>query len=61
MNVGYFTVSHSSDSDFIDWDWLKSLPAKHNGKYAVHVELERSINIQIDGKKGIAVISKVSK
>ncbi len=61
MNVGYFTVSHSSDSDFIDWDWLKSLPVNHNGKYAVHVELEKSINIQIDGKKGIAVISKVSK
>ena len=61
MNVGYFTVSHSSDSDFIDWEWLKSLPTKHNEKYAVHVELEKPINIQIDGKKGVAVISKVLK
>ncbi len=61
MNVGYFTVSHSSDSDFINWEWLTSLPAKHSCKYAVHVELEKPVNIQIDGKKGIAVISKVSK
>ena len=61
MNVGYFTVSHSSDSDFIDWEWLKSLPAKYTGKYAVHVELEKPVNIQIDGKKSIAIISKVSK
>ena len=61
MNVGYFTVSHSSDSDYIDWEWLKSLPTKHNEKYAVHVELEKPINIQIDGKKGVAVISKVLK
>ena len=61
MNVGYFTISHSSDSDFIDWEWLKSLPARYSGKYAVHVELANPINIQIDGKKGIAVISKVSK
>jgi hypothetical protein len=61
MSVGYFTVSHSSDSDFIDWEWLKSLPARYSGKYAVHVELKKTINIQIDGKKGIALISKVSK
>ena len=61
MSVGYFTVSHSSDSDFIDWDWLKSLPAEFSGKYAVHVELKKPVNIQIDGKKGIAVISKASK
>ncbi len=61
MNVGYFTVSHLLDSDFIDWEWLKSLPAKYSGKYAVHVELEKPIHIQIDGKKGIAVISKATK
>lgn len=61
MNVGYFTISHSADSDFIDWEWLKSLPAKHSGKYSVHVELKKSVNIQIDGRKGIAVISKEIK
>lgn len=61
MNVGYFTVSHSSDSDFIDWEWLKTLPARYSGKYAIHVELEKTVNIQIDGKKGIAIIAKGSK
>nr|MDA3813631.1 hypothetical protein [Candidatus Cloacimonadota bacterium] len=60
MNVGYFTISHSADSDFIDWEWLKSLPAKHSGKYTGHVELKKPVNIQIDGRKGIAVISKGS-
>ncbi len=61
MNVGYFTVSHSSRTDFIDWEWLKTLPAKHTGKFAIHVELEKPIIAQIDGKQGIAVISKTSE
>jgi hypothetical protein len=61
MNVGYFTVSHSSDSDFIDWQWLKTLPVKQSGEYAVHVELEEPMKTQIDGKQGIAVISKTIK
>jgi len=60
MNVGYFTVSHSSDSDFIDWEWLKKLPVNSAGKYAVHVELQDPVVIQIDGRKGIAIISKGS-
>jgi len=61
MNVGYFTVSHTSDSDYIDWEWLRKLPAKSCGKFATHVELKNPVIIQIDGKKGIALILKDSE
>lgn len=58
MNVGYFTVSHMSKSDFVDWGWLNSLPSKHKYKYVNHIEFKNPLGIQIDGKKGIAIISK---
>lgn len=58
MNACYFTVSHSSGTDFIDWKWLKSQPSKQNGQYVFHVELEHPIEVKTDGKTGYATISK---
>lgn len=58
MNVGYFTVQHTSNTDFVDWKWLDSLPKKNEYKFVSHVELSEHFDIQIDGQKGVAFISK---
>ncbi|MCF7858712.1 MAG: hypothetical protein K9N07_05230 [Candidatus Cloacimonetes bacterium] len=58
MNACYFTVSHTSDIDFIDWDWLKLQPSKQKGKYVFHVILEHPIVVKTDGKTGYATVSK---
>lgn len=58
MNACYFTVSHSSSTDFIDWEWLKAQPSKQKGKYVFHVELEHPVEVKTDGKTGYATVSK---
>lgn len=58
MNIGYFTVPFRSNTDFIDWGWLKSLPAVETTNYFVHVRLPQPLTIIMDGKKGISLIKK---
>jgi CheY-like chemotaxis protein len=58
MNACYFTVLHSSDIDFIDWDWLKSMPSKQYGECVFKVELKAPIQVKTDGKTGYATVSK---
>jgi hypothetical protein len=58
MNVGYFTIAHSSTTDFINWDWLKSLQIANQTDYFVHVQAELPLQIRIDGRTGRALIMK---
>lgn len=60
MNAGYFNVSHSSETDFIDWEWLHSIPPKNTGKYYVHLSFQDPLIVKIDGKSGFATIDKHS-
>ena len=64
----FSNMIYAESNRFVHW-WNQYVPTtndktrigKYSGKYAIHVELEKPINIQIDGKKGIAVISKIPK
>jgi CheY-like chemotaxis protein len=55
MNVGYFHIPNSGDS-FIDWDWLRSQKIHDRKKYLRHIRLTQPLRIQMDGRKGNAVI-----
>jgi hypothetical protein len=55
LGISYLTVS-DNDTDFLDWDWLKSLPEENETRYLKHVKLDNNLIIKIDGKKSHAVI-----
>lgn len=58
MNIGYFNILHNSKSSFIDWDWLKNQEIKEATEYCVHCQFKEPLIIRMDGKNGIAIISK---
>ncbi len=53
--ISYLTVS-GSDTDFIDWQRLQSLPVVEKTVYLTRIALESPLTIKIDGKKSEGVI-----
>jgi hypothetical protein len=61
MNVGYFSVNHTSPGDFIKWEVIKKQKLVAETKYFKHVRFNDPFSILMDGKKGIAVILRGEK
>ncbi len=55
LGIGYLTVNGGSDSAFVDWDWLESLPTLTRTAHLSHVRLSRPALFKIDGRTGQAV------
>ncbi len=55
LGIGYLTAA-PLDTDFIDWQWLRSMPTEAEATYLNHARLENPLTIKIDGKKSQAVI-----
>ena len=56
FRVGYFTVNLRNRDGFLDWPWLRSLPAVGEKKYTKHVRLDDPITMKIDGHRNKGVI-----
>ncbi len=56
MNIGYFSVLHSSSTDFIRWEMLKKQPLEHQTKYFNHIRLDNPVSVLMDGKHKISAI-----
>jgi CheY-like chemotaxis protein len=57
MNIGYFSVKHTSQTDFIRWDMLNSQKVVHKTNYFKHVQFHKPLTILMDGRiKTSAVI-----
>ena len=57
MNVGYFSIIKSTSEEYIRWDILNRQNVIEQGTFFRHVRFEIPLNIRMDGKKGMAVIS----
>ncbi len=57
MNVGYFSVNHASDKEFVNWDLLREQQTVWEGDFFKHIRFERPLMIRMDGRKRIAVVS----
>ncbi len=57
LGISYLTVT-DNDKDFLDWNWLESLPKEKETRYLKYVKLDNNLTIKIDGKKSHAVILK---
>jgi hypothetical protein len=55
LGISYLTTSQNG-TDFINWQWLKSLPTEKETNYLKHARVENPLTIKIDGKKSSAVI-----
>lgn len=57
MNIGYFSVQHSSPTDFVRWDMLNSQKVVHKTDFFKHVQFKKPLTILMDGRlKTSAVI-----
>ncbi|MCK4852639.1 MAG: pyruvate, phosphate dikinase [Bacteroidales bacterium] len=57
MNVGYLSVKHDSDTDYIDWEKLKMQKVISDKEYITHIEFEEPLTIVMDGKKRTSLIT----
>lgn len=58
MNVGYFSIPYGSETDFVDFKWLKQQQETERGQYFVHLSFDHPLIVMMDGKTGLAVIYK---
>ncbi|MDD4372608.1 MAG: PEP/pyruvate-binding domain-containing protein [Bacteroidales bacterium] len=59
MNVGYFTVQPELSGSFINWEILDRQSLISETKFFRHVRFGQALEVRMDGKKGISVISMV--
>jgi CheY-like chemotaxis protein len=57
MNVGYFSINNELDNGIINWDKLRQQKIVSRGKFFRHIKFKKPLLIQMDGKKGIGVIT----
>ena len=55
LGISYLNTSEGGE-DFIDWQWLTSLPATTETQHLKHASLEKPLTVKIDGKASKAVI-----
>lgn len=58
MNIGYFSIQHSSQNEFIDWKQINMQKTLKETKYLKYICFHKPLNIIMDGKKQISLIHK---
>ena len=56
MNIGYFSVLHSSPTDFVRWEMLKNQKVVNETAYFKHVRFKKPLTILMDGKQKTSAI-----
>ncbi len=56
MNIGYFSVLHSSPTDFVRWEMLKNQKVVNETVYFKHVRFKKPLTILMDGKQKTSAI-----
>jgi hypothetical protein len=56
MNIGYFSVQDSSNTDYIKWDILNSQKIIQQTKYIKHVRFAEPLTVLMKGKQKTAAI-----
>lgn len=56
MNIGYFSVLHSSPTDFVRWEVLNDQKMVHETGFFKHVQFRKPLNILMDGRMKTSAI-----
>ena len=58
LKMGYLKIGKFSSGEFIDWEWLGSIPAYKSTKHVKLIRLQSPLITKIDGRTGGGVIFK---
>jgi hypothetical protein len=56
MNIGYFSVQHTSATDFVNWEMLENLEVVNQTNFFRHVRFDKPLTILMDGKHKTSAI-----
>ena len=56
MNIGYFSVLHSSPTDFVQWEMLDKQKVVHETGFYKHIRFEKPLTILMDGRRKTSAI-----
>ena len=55
LGINYVTVT-DDDRDFVDWEWIQSLPIAHETPFVAHAVLDRPFVLKVDGRTSRCVM-----
>ena len=55
LGINYVTVCDDKQ-DFLDWDWIESLPVANETPFVAHTVLDRPFVLKVDGRTSRCVI-----
>jgi hypothetical protein len=55
LGINYVTVSDNGD-DFLNWEWLTSLPIANETSFVAHVSLAKPFVLKVDGRDSRCVM-----
>ena len=55
LGINYVTVT-DDDKEFLDWDWIKSLPVANETPFVAHTVLDRPFVLKVDGRTSRCVM-----
>jgi CheY-like chemotaxis protein len=58
FKIGYFTVSKTDETNFVDWAWLYRIRPAQKLKYVRHLRLRKPVMVRINGKTHHGIICK---
>lgn len=56
MNVGYFSIQHYTEKNFINWDKLENQNIIERTRYFKHIRFEKPVHVKMDGRNRLAAI-----
>ncbi|MCB0281948.1 MAG: histidine kinase [Calditrichaeota bacterium] len=56
FNIGYFTINPNNPDHYLNWDWIESKQKTESLKYVNHLQLEKPLNVIINGRNNDGVI-----
>jgi len=57
LNVGYFSVQQELNDSYINWDKLKQEELIDKTTFFRHIRFKEPLDVKMDGKKRMAVIT----
>ncbi len=58
LRMGYMHIENRKTSEFINWDWLKSIPVLRDTRHVRHLRFDMPLTVKIDGRTNNGVILK---
>jgi len=55
QGINYISISEHGE-DFLDWNWLTSLPVTAETSYMAHIKLDKPFTLKVDGRKSRCVM-----